>query len=380
MKITIKRNTIALLFWTVAIIAFAFQCYFRTLSSLIVPCLALFLIFEFSSMNFGQVRGWLTLYAAFFIYLGLSVVVALFNSGVNSSTLRFFLILAVIPLAGLIEENDFKLEWKVFQVIMVARILPAIYKWIGLFISQDYTQDRLWARSNGVGDIYIINGIPRVQLVGSSLFVMAFLIDLYKKRKITPFGILMIIGALITGNSAYILGIAVGFFFFFLPTLNKWRMGHSWKALIVIPLIIVGIILFVRFSISTMGEKSATSNIVRIEQARILLDTNPAIGDGLGHQIYGTAGSHIYSGDNTYFELQTLYIFNQIGTIGLILFYVLTISVFLGKQRPFMLYLYLSYLIYSFFNPYCFDSTHIMVMVLISNSNLNMDIDDNDIV
>ena len=129
-----------------------------------------------------------------------------------------------------------------------------------------------------------------------------------------------------------------------------------------------------------MGEKSATSNIVRIEQARILLDTNPAIGDGLGHQIYGTAGSHIYSGDNTYFELQTLYIFNQIGTIGLILFYVLTISVFLGKQRPFMLYLYLSYLIYSFFNPYCFDSTHIMVMVLISNSNLNMDIDDNDIV
>lgn len=367
MKVTIKRNSIALIFWIIALVAFAFQCYNRQLATLIVPCLAIFLILELPSMRISKVKGWLQLYSFFIIYLCISLIIALVNSGVNNNSIRFFIILAVIPLAGLIEEEDFNKEWITFKIIMIARVIPALYKWIQLLISQDYTQDRLWARQTGAGDIYIINGIPRVQLVGSSLFVMAFLIDLYQKRRVTPFGIIMIIGALITGNSAYVLGIVVGIVFYLAPAVKRWMSNQSWKILILIPLVIIGMVLFTRFSISTMNEKSSSSNLVRTEQAEILLNANPLVGNGLGHEIYGTVGTHIYDGTNSYFELQTLYIFNQIGIIGLLFFYILTISLFLGKDKRMLLFLYLTYLIYTFFNPYCFDSTQIITVIMISN-------------
>ncbi len=364
MILSIKKNTIANIFWAVALISFCFQCYFPSLSKFIVPSLGIFFMLEIPSINFGKVNGWKELYGIYCAYLLFSIINGAFHSCINSSSFRFLIILLIIPLAQLIEEPDFKLEWNTFQCISAARVIPVLFVWIQLLFTQNYSSYRAWAQQTGAGDIYILNGIPRVQLKGSSLFVLTFLVDLYKNKKLTPFGVLMIIGALVSGNSAYILGIAVGLVFFFLPMLKKRYVDEKWKNFVLIPFIIVGFVLFVGYADRSMTQKSGSSNLVRDEQAEVLLDTNPAIGFGLGHPIIANTSTRNYNG-NTYFELQTLYILNQIGMIGLLFFYTLTISPYL--DRKYMLFAYLSYLIYSFWNPYCFDSTHIITMILISN-------------
>lgn len=366
MVVRLRRNFFSNLFWAFAIFGFCFQCYFPKLSDIIVPCLIIFLILEAPSMTFERVKGWTNLYGIWIFYLLISLIVALLSSGLNYNSFRFLTILLIIPLAEIIEEKNFSLEWRTFQLLMVARVIPVAYTWIILFITKNFSPYREWALLSGAGDIYIINGIPRIQLRGSSLFVVGFLIDFYKRKKIDLFNVLMIAGALISGNAAYVLGIAVGLLLFFLPREKNIAM-KSWKFIILIPLLAIGIAFFAKYSISSLNEKAGSANAIRSEQASVLLDTNPVIGRGLGHPIVKTTSTRNYNGD-TYFELQTLYIFNQVGLVGLLFFYILTITPYLGVEKRYQLYAYLSYLIYTFWNPYCFDSTHIITVILITNS------------
>ena len=67
-----------------------------------------------------------------------------------------------------------------------------------------------------------------------------------------------------------------------------------------------------------------------------------------------------------YFEMQTLYIINQIGIVGILLFYSL-VFVNVKKQGIEKVIVYVIYLIYSFWNPYCFDTTQIIATILIIN-------------
>lgn len=66
MKIRINKNTLACAFWTVSMMAYMFQCYQRELATLIVPCLATFLLLESNHMKFQSYRSWMPLYCFFF--------------------------------------------------------------------------------------------------------------------------------------------------------------------------------------------------------------------------------------------------------------------------------------------------------------------------
>lgn len=68
--------------------------------------------------------------------------------------------------------------------------------WIDVFIKQDYQSYRMWAKSTGAGDIYILNGIPRVQILGTSIFVTLFICEFMKERRLTFYGALMAVTAL----------------------------------------------------------------------------------------------------------------------------------------------------------------------------------------
>ena len=135
--------------------------------------------------------------------------------------------------------------------------------------------------------------------------------------------------------------------------------------LILVPLLVAGILFFFIYSIRVMDTKAAFANAVRFSQAEILLDTNIVLGDGLGHAVSGIGFGRVYNG-NIYFELQTLYIFNQIGATGIFLFYALTFLLCMDSRQK--MKAYLIYLVYTFWNPYCFDSTHIIALLIISNA------------
>ena len=138
MKIRINKNTLACAFWTVSMMAYMFQCYQRELATLIVPCLATFLLLESNHMKFQSYRSWMPLYCFFFFYLTISGIISYINGSSIGSMLRFYLILLAIPLAQCVREPNFHAEWIVLKILAVVKASTVLLTWIDVFIKQDY--------------------------------------------------------------------------------------------------------------------------------------------------------------------------------------------------------------------------------------------------
>ncbi len=363
MKLT--KNGIANIFWTLAVVAYSFQCFYRRLSSLIIPFLAIFILLKIKKIDLKKVKGWVILYVIYFVFLLLSLCMSSFSIDKDLSVaIRFFLILTVIPIAELINEKNFIREWNSFKIILSLKAAIIIYMWIVVLAQKSYSVYRNWALTTGVGDVYIANGFPRIQLMGNSLFVLAFLVDVYINKKVTAFAVWMGLAAIAAGNQAYLLGIVVGIFFLIYPIVMREIRGKNWKVIWVIPIVALLCLGAIYYGLAIWKGKASYSNVVRYDQAKVLLDANPIFGDGLGKLVHASTTYRVYNGD-VYFELQTLYIFHQIGVLGLVLFYTLTFSPYLKNRKKCCLYI--TYLIYTFWNPYCFDTTHMMAVIIISN-------------
>jgi hypothetical protein len=114
--------------------------------------------------------------------------------------------------------------------------------------------------------------------------------------------------------------------------------------------------------------KKVISNATRTDQAKVLLTTGNIIsGNGFGTSIHSVTKFRDYT-DDIYFELQTLYIINQIGLIGYFLFMLCTIYIFYNHNKR-MLPVYIIYLLYTFWNPYCFDTTHMVAAFFLTGNN-----------
>lgn len=360
----IKNNIIQDIFWFLTLTMFMFQCYNRSLASLIVPCVFLFLVTEIPALKWY--RKWSGIFVIYTAFLTISICLAVGKGTDLRMALRFFLILFFIPLFGMIHDRDFNRKWFIFKFLSVIKAATIIGIWIVVFVIQDYTAFRHWAQTTGAGDIYIIGFIPRVQILGNTLFTMGFGLELFREKKLTPYAAVMFVASICAGNSAYILGNVMFLACIFIPIFYGWMRKKDRKFFISIPFVVLGMCVFIFFAISVLQGKADFSNAVRIGQAKLLLDANPIWGEGLGHAITGTVLDRVYHGD-TYFELQTLYIFNQIGLIGLGLFYTLTFYPYVCKRNYKQIFAYLVYLAYVFWNPYCFDSTHMIVLTLITN-------------
>lgn len=102
-------SRIASFFWGVSIFAYFFQVTFRFLSSLIVPCLAVFLIFSlFNRIKID--KEWGILFSCYAAYLCLMVAFSIYYREGLSRIARFFLILIVLPFFSLLKKR--LLIWK----------------------------------------------------------------------------------------------------------------------------------------------------------------------------------------------------------------------------------------------------------------------------
>lgn len=354
------------IFWTITIFSFLFQCYFKSLSQLIVPALIAFLLLEVPNMKLNHPRGWLVMFSGYCALLAFSAMFSFYKGTDISNIIRFASILILIPLAVQVNEPRFEYEWRIFKVLSCIKAISMFFIWVAVFASQDYQKYRAWAFQTGSGDIYILNRIPRVQLLGTSLFVLAAIIEIEKNKKVTPYGVCMILAALAAGNSAYILGIVVYGVIKFVQIATRWLLHGNWKIILLMTVTLLVLVAFAKYTVLVLEQKKERSNIVRKEQIEVLMDANLLSGEGLGHRIIKETSTRNYNRD-IYFELQTLYILNQIGVLGLGLFYILTSTPYCGKSRIQCLIVYFVYLVYSFWNPYCFDSTHIITVLMITN-------------
>lgn len=355
--------------WTVACCCYFFQVPFRELSSFIAPMLFLFLITYIPQLRIRYSRVYTIILLCYFIYLGIEIFIAVLYLNNFKSLFRFFQILCVIPLFILIREEKFSYFFYITVFLTLLKCLMIIGIGIYLLILGEYSMVRSWIYSIGGGDIYILRGMPKVQLHGNGLIPLIFILYTAKIQRLDFVGFILLIGILFAGNFAFILGLLCYFITVIFNVIKKDIQNY--KIVIIFFFIFIFFPFFVMYINKKVEEKSSYSNAVRIEQLYVLIDTNFFIGKGLGHQIYYQGDLRTYDGDN-YFELQTLYIFNQIGIIGIILFYLVTIGGFSNtRYQKKRVLLYMIYLFYTFWNPYCFDTTQMITLVLLINTDLD---------
>lgn len=230
--------------------------------------------------------------------------------------------------------------------------------------------------SHGLGDVYPKYGnFYAIQLRGTAIlpfiFMLSFITDLFKS-KIKLYRFILILGIIISGNFSYLLGLVVFFCIIFFNksyTLQSW--SHNFIKLAVL-IIFIGPFLL-NFVDKQIEEKKEVSNATRIDQAEVLirdLSSSPLtllFGKGLGNNIEVKTKYRDYSNAD-YYELQTLYFFNQLGIIPFILFIIYNVycTIKYVKSRKGYI-LYISYLIYACANPYLLDTTQVVVIITLVN-------------
>lgn len=361
-------NGIKYIIWGMLIFSFYFQIPIKPLASLIIPLLFIYVCLNIKCIEKLKVpKILLAFYFGFMIYMTIYFAYSLFIGISIGRVVRFYLILSMIPLCFLMVKENFRVEYEIFEWFSILKSILLISIALILFsVRNDFMPFRIWAGNNNLGDIYVVYGfIPRVQQYGNALLVMGFIISYIKNNGWNLKSVTIFLGVLVAGNFSFILSLALFFLYRYLIGFNLRRIKKK-KVIFLFFLIMIGSV-FLCYAGSEMNRKKDTGNKLKIIQAKILMDTNLLIGNGLG-QIVPENEQLNREPDAIYYELQTMYIFYQIGFIGLGMFMILTLML-AYKHGKTVFVLYLIYLVYSFFNPYCFDTTQMIAILLLVNLN-----------
>ena len=364
---SVSLATVKYILFSLLVISYFLQVPFRLLAKFI----SVFALF-FALANY---RSWLKLFkrplfCLYCLYISICIFCVAFNlNAAIGKIIRFSEIFLMIPLFFCIDESkNSNFYSKVFVRIafLKAIVLFSIY---GIIVKTgSYSAIRAYGHLKGWGDIYSFGSmfLTRVQVQGNALLVMAFFTACYKKDKLF-YRVALFLACLIAGNKAYLIGIFLFVLYFFASWLFKTKRSYNFdfKVCFLLLCAMLTFPVIINKANSILEEKTGYSNAVRKDQAEILLSGNIITGNGVGNTITAKTKYRDYSGAD-YFEVQTLYVINQIGIIGYSLFLILTFGLLLKRKNSFALvFIYFSYLAYTFFNPYCFDTTHMITGFLL---------------
>lgn len=350
--------------WTIAIAAYYFQFPFVDLSALIVPTFAAYLLFSVKRIFREVDRRFLLLWLLLALYLTGNLFVTISFFCASDTPWRFYFILLIIPLCFFLRNENFSTEYRIFRWLSICKVLFLIGMASYMLYVGSYEPFRLWAKNLG-GDMYFVyDFFPRIQVSGNALLLVAFLMEFARNTRLSVYLLLLFIGIVIEGNFSFFLAVAVFFGYYFIRYV--WQKGITFKKLFVILVALVVGTGFCFYALDQREQKEYAGNALRAAQAKILLSGNPLVGEGLGAKVYDN-GQLGRTADDKYFELQTLYIFFQIGFVGLVLFYLSNILALRRVHSADAWCVYVAYLIGSFFNPYCFDTTQMVTAVLCGN-------------
>lgn len=312
-------NMISIFMWGLAIFAYFFQFPLSGLSRLIIPCLAGYLVLNIPKLRFEAKT--ILLFIVFIADLVFMAVVSFIADTSISRIIRFAFILLAIVYCSFLKFNSYKIETEIFINIAMCKAFLLIAIAIAIILLGDYAVFRNWVMNNTLGDIYFFNRfMPRIQVQGNALLVIGFIVEYLQKEKITKRLLVLSLGIFFAGNFAYILGIALFIAYVIFKKAFPILKGNRKLVPFFIVFIVIVYLLALPYLLNQVEQKAELSNQARMEQAEVLLDANVIVGEGLGNYIKVSTPTRDYDGD-IYFEMQTLYIVNQIGVIGLILFY-----------------------------------------------------------
>ena len=358
------NKIISCVLWTGSLICYYFQFPFKELSTFIVPTVGLYILFNLGSLkkvltNKHFVYVWYLL----ILFIFINVLNAIIDYTYSNNTWRFALVVMIIPLCMQFKIKGFEKEYIIFKWLSLIKAIYLMVIALWMINVGTYEPFRIWANSMG-GDMYFVyDFFPRIQLQGNALLLVALMLEIWNKKKLTLAIFILLLGVIFEGNFSFYLGLVI---FICYVVFRDAVKRLSVKKLGVICILFLLLISFYQYADSEREKKAEAGNALRAKQADILLDTNYLFGLGLGAEVPDNTKLGRRA-DAIYFEYQTLYIFYQIGFVGILLFYIALLQGVLKIKDKNVQVLYISYLISSFFNPYCFDTTQMIVSVLCAN-------------
>ena len=305
--------------------------------------------------------------------------------------LRFGVILGLIHLCYFYPRRKYIVDIFLFLMIIHAIYLIGFHIYLN-FNPTAWIERRVAYIYYGLGDVYTFNGwFFRIQILGNPLLPFAWFVTLIyplqKKLKAIML-VLLTVGIIIAGNLTFWIVCAL----FLVAFLLLKYGGVYWKHVqnygekvkenpkkLILPLSILGIVLITltpfayNYVMTTLSKKGEMSMPVRFDQLYVLISNwtetwvTTLIGQGLGNTIDVVTQWRDYTG-NFYFEMQSVYILNQVGIFYMTIFILTNLIFSLHFWKNKMIFLvYGMYLFYSSTNPYLFDMNHLLVIVILNS-------------
>jgi len=359
-------STLQLAVFVVCEFCAIFQWQVPALSPGIIPAIAVFFLLHlFNRENFFANLTWqfMLVVSVYYIYLAYILFVSGISQIEAGRIRRFFLILVMLPLFFFIDyRKNYETIVRILSVylgiqgiIQILLFLTVILFQIPMVVVEEVAGIRPGMSYSDGYWLHIMNGN------GTPMLVL-FMLRAVRKQKLDLLNAVLFVGIFIAGNFAYLLGLFCFLIYFLGISLVKKKEWYIYITLFFLVILTIGMAVS-PYVLHIIELKALGSNPKRVDQAKVLLTTgNVFSGNGFGASIDVKTGWD-YTGD-IYFELQTLYIINQIGVIGYCLFMFCTIYIFY-KRNGRMLPIYVIYLIFTFWNPYCFDSSHMVTAALL---------------
>jgi len=310
-----------------------------------------------------------------FVIILLGIFYSIYMGNEISLIIRFFMIIVLVLLSYLVKPKKQYISLFIFLITLQALfiILFEIYL-VSSFDIKSYYPIRAFFQAKAWGDVYTLNGVIwKIQLLGNALLPFALFVSTiyYSGKKRITFILIFLIAIFCAGNFAFILAISLFFTLYYFYS-KRWTIQkiiiNGISSFILIAIISIPLYTYLGDVIVT---KAISSNPIRIDQANVLIDdmskdiSTILFGQGLGNKIDIKTQWRDYS-NSIYYELQSLYIMNQVGILFFILFILLNIllSIYFIKYKL-LLIAYGSYIFYALFNPYFLDTNHIVVVIVL---------------
>ena len=310
-------------------------------------------------------------------YIGAFLLIMGYSFALGNSPLlvvRFALILFFI-FFSYIWKVDYKIFFKYLVFFSAILVVGLICLEIFLLFSSmaEYEILRGFVIQNNMGDVFFYHLYYKLELRGTPLvvfvYMLSYVIDIFPTKYVKTFRLFYFVGIIFAGNFAYQLALLLFHIIKYVYEMIQNPSSRFRKIVFLFfMLILLGGVL-TDFVSNTMEEKADISNATRIDQAKVLIEdmsrnvVTLVFGSGLGHTIEVETEFRDYHG-NIYYELQSLYMMNQLGLLGFTLFFAVNLVLaFRCITYPRLLFVYGIYLLYACTNPYIWDTNHIIVIV-----------------
>jgi len=300
------------------------------------------------------------------IFLLSLYAIAKMNEAIN--IFRFLIILSVLLIAYKVRPNkNYVVAFLIFILIQALLVDAILIYLIANFNLHNYSGIRQIFQSNNWGDVYSFDGVFwYIKLRGNALLpVGLFVAVLYLSGRKRIIALMLLVPSIVVSNTASVMVTVV---FLTVIVFNRIKWTFAKVGIILLGFLLIPLLYGLTVKVISQKEKSMD---MRYDQIKVLADdmtktfSETLFGTGLGNTVSVKTIRRDYT-DNIYFEVQPMYILNQLGIINFSLYIFLHVIFSLNfiRHRELLL-LYLCYVIYSSSNPYIFDTNHFVVIVVL---------------